>query len=100
MVMARAQTLVQLSDDLVEALDRRALHDSVSRSHLIRSAIEAFLADDLDAAVGRRIIDGYQRMPQGEVDEWGAMHVTNSSTTDATFRRLDAEERAAGHEPW
>lgn len=100
MVMARTQTLVQLSDELIEALDRRALADSVSRSHLIRSAVAAFLTDELRDSVGRQIVEGYQRVPQGSIDEWGDLDAMTASASDTTFRRLDAEERAEGHETW
>jgi metal-responsive CopG/Arc/MetJ family transcriptional regulator len=62
MVMARAQTLVQLSDELLGHLDERAARERRSRSALIREALEAYLRDELKAEVDRRIVDGYRRL--------------------------------------
>ena len=63
-LVARTQTLVQLTDELVALLDERAVRDGRSRSDLIREAIESFLAEDAEAAVSRRIVEGYERVPQ------------------------------------
>src|SRR5690242_3122882 len=46
MMMARTQTLVQLSDDLLERLDRLRDRAGRSRSELIREAVEQYLAVD------------------------------------------------------
>lgn len=67
MVVARTQTLVQLSDELVIALDQVAASTGASRSELIRRAIAAYLADELAASDDQRIVDGYTRIPH-EVD--------------------------------
>jgi metal-responsive CopG/Arc/MetJ family transcriptional regulator len=67
--MARQQTLVQLSDELVAALDQRAARRGVSRSRLIREAIQDYLMRDADAAIDAAIVDGYTRIPQ-EDDPW------------------------------
>lgn len=64
--MPRTQTLVQLNDHLVALLDERGVRERRSRSDLIREAIERFLADDAEAAVSRRIVEGYERTPQEE----------------------------------
>jgi metal-responsive CopG/Arc/MetJ family transcriptional regulator len=70
--MARTQTLVQLSDELVALLDERAARLRRSRSDLIREALESFLAEDAEAEVSRQIVAGYERVPQGGdgLDEW------------------------------
>jgi metal-responsive CopG/Arc/MetJ family transcriptional regulator len=68
MVM-RKQTLVQLNDELLAALDQRAAQLGVSRSALIRRAVESFLADSVEAEIDRRIQEGYRRRPLEEV--WG-----------------------------
>lgn len=68
--MARQQTLVQLTDDLVALLDERALREGVSRSQLIRAALESFLAADSRRAVDEAIVEGYRRIPPGELDPW------------------------------
>ncbi len=59
--MARAQTLVQLTDDLLAALDQRAVATGRSRSDLIREAIEVYLGED---EADRLIVEGYRRIPQ------------------------------------
>lgn len=100
MAVARTQTLVQLNDALVAALDQRATKRGVSRSHLVREAVEAYLRVDLDAELTRRIVDGYRRHPQWEPDEWGDPSALAEQASSEMFRRLDEEERAAGHEPW
>jgi Arc/MetJ-type ribon-helix-helix transcriptional regulator len=98
--MARAQTMVQLTDRLLHLLDEHAARKGVSRSALIRAAIEEFLRKDEEAVVGRRIVAGYKRIPPATPDEWGELsEVTDGATVDA-LHRLDAEERAAGHEQW
>lgn len=70
--MSRMATLVQLNQDLLAALDQRAAERGVSRSHLIREAVEAYLADTLDAAIDRQIVEAYKRHPQGDDPAWEA----------------------------
>jgi metal-responsive CopG/Arc/MetJ family transcriptional regulator len=72
--MARTQTIVQLSDELLAELDTRRAREGRSRSDLIREAIEAYLADDRDAAIDRAIVEGYTRIPPAEDfgAEWAA----------------------------
>jgi len=91
MVMARKQVLVQLSDELVSLLDRQAHRRGVSRSHLIREAVERITHDD--AEIDRSIVEGYTRIPQ-EPDPMAEFF------WEETMRALDEEERKAGHEPW
>lgn len=83
--MARTQTLVQLTDELLTRLDERAAREQRSRSTLIREAIEDYLRDELQAEIDRRIVEGYRRHPQtSEEDAWA-----------------DANARAAiREEPW
>lgn len=87
MVMARKQTLVQLTDELVELLDQRAAREQTSRSALIREAIEAHLHGEIEAEIGRRYVEAYTRMPQTEEE----MALADWSTRE-TLRRLDEEE--------
>lgn len=70
--MSRTATLVQLSEDLLAALDQRAAEQGVSRSHLIRDAIESYLAVALDAAIDRQIVESYTRRPQVDDPAWEA----------------------------
>jgi metal-responsive CopG/Arc/MetJ family transcriptional regulator len=67
--MARKQTLVQLSDDLLERLDARRAQDGRSRSQLVREAIEHYLAADREAEVDRLLTEAYTRQPPQDV--WG-----------------------------
>jgi len=76
-VAVRTQTLVQLTDELVEELDRRARRSGRSRSALIRELLEQALERDRAQQVSQRMFDGYQRVPQelgqdvwGDLDEW------------------------------
>jgi predicted transcriptional regulator len=95
--------MVQLNEQLLGDLDRRAARDRISRSQLIRQAVEDYLAKDREAEIDRQIVEGYQRMPQGgenDIDEWGDLGLAVTALSIETFRRLDEEERAAGFEPW
>src|SRR5205807_7266434 len=64
MVVARSQTLVQLTDELVALLDQRAAAEQRSRSELIREAIERYVAADRGAEISRRIVSGYEQIPR------------------------------------
>jgi metal-responsive CopG/Arc/MetJ family transcriptional regulator len=68
MMMARAQTLVQLSDELLAQLDARAVREGRNRSDLIREALSDYLAADRQAEIDRLIVEGYTRQPQ-TIDE-------------------------------
>lgn len=81
--VGRQQTLVQLNDRLLGLLDERAGRLGVSRSELIRTALEEFLAADREAAIDRAIVEGYERVP-AEEDPWA----------EASARRSLADE------PW
>ena len=96
----RTQTLVQLNDTLLAMLDQRAAKRGLSRSQLIREAIEAHLSDDHEAEISAQIIAGYERTPQSTPDDWGDMSDVAASAARDLHRRLDAEERAAAHPPW
>jgi metal-responsive CopG/Arc/MetJ family transcriptional regulator len=67
MVMARKQTLVQLSDDLLDRLDRYSSRQRRSRSEVIREAVERYLAADREAEIDRLIVEGYTRRAQDDV---------------------------------
>lgn len=82
-MVGRTQTLVQLSDSLVAALDQRAARTGRSRSDLIREAIERYLSEDVEAEIDRQIVEGYRRIPQ----ERDSSHALNA-------------RRAIEEEPW
>lgn len=67
--MARRQTLVQLNDELLAALDQHAARTGRSRSEIIRNAVERYIGKSLQAEVDRSIVEGYTRVPQ-EDDPW------------------------------
>jgi hypothetical protein len=97
--MGRVQTMVQLTDELVERLGREAARRGVSRSALIRSALEGFLRHD-QASISRRIVDGYTRIPPAVPDEWGDLAAMADQASVDLLQRLDNEERLDGREPW
>jgi metal-responsive CopG/Arc/MetJ family transcriptional regulator len=71
MTIARTQTLVQLTPELVKALDEyRARTGANSRSEVIREAIARLLAEDREAQLDRQIVEAYRRQPQEDI--WGA----------------------------
>ncbi len=98
--MARTQTMVQLSDEIVSLLDREASRRGISRSALIREAVVEHLADTREASVTARIVEGYRSVPPATPDEWGDLETQQDRSTTELLERLDAEERAAGLSPW
>lgn len=98
--MARTQTLVQLTDDLLRLLDEEAAERAVSRSALIRQVLSDHLADRREAEISRRIVSGYERIPPGEPDGWGDLTGMSGHAASEVGQRLDEEERREGREPW
>lgn len=89
----RVQTLVQLTDELVAALDRRAARRGMSRSALIRELIVAGLGDESGRTVSQRIIDGYERVPQQTAsDAWGDLDRWSEVNARRNLAALVAEE--------
>lgn len=62
--MARTQTLVQLTDELLAEVDALAARQGRNRSELIRDALTRYLSEDPDAEIDRRIVEAYTRQPQ------------------------------------
>ncbi|MGI8660946.1 MAG: ribbon-helix-helix protein, CopG family [Thermoleophilaceae bacterium] len=98
--MARTQTMVQLSDELLQVLDRSAASRGASRSALIRKLLWQALEEDRERQIGETIAEGYRRTPQGVPDEWGDLSEAAEHANRETMRSLAAEERAAGFDPW
>ncbi len=91
--------MVQLTDSLVLELDDEAHSLKLSRSALIREILTNHLRQRAEASIGRRIAEGYRRVPPGQPDDWGDVaEVTDQATADV-LSRLDAEEQAGGT-PW
>jgi metal-responsive CopG/Arc/MetJ family transcriptional regulator len=82
MVMARMQTLVQLSDELLERLDSYRAREGRSRSEVVREAIERYLEADREAEIDQLLVDAYTRQPPEDL--W----------TDQAARQMIAAE------PW
>lgn len=92
--------MVQLTDELLGLLDDEAARRGLSRSALIREALNRYLATTRESAVARSIVEGYTRIPPATPDEWGDLEAQADRSTAELLQRLDAEERASGHEPW
>jgi metal-responsive CopG/Arc/MetJ family transcriptional regulator len=54
---------VQLSEDLLARLDSYRARAGRSRSEVIRTAVERYLAEDREAAIDRRIVEAYSLQP-------------------------------------
>jgi hypothetical protein len=93
MAARRQQTLLQLTDELVELLDRRAEAEGISRSALVRLVLERELRDERAELVSARMVEGYMRHPQrsGE-DAWGDLGAWSAANARRNLRALGAEE--------
>lgn len=91
----RAQTLVQLTDELRDALDRRAGRLGISRSRLIRELLTRSLADERAAGRSQQIAAGYERYPQAEGrDAWGDLDEWSDANARRNLAALAEEEQA------
>jgi Arc/MetJ-type ribon-helix-helix transcriptional regulator len=70
MSVARRQTLIQLDDGRLAALDERAAASGRSRSDLVREAIDLLLGTGDAAAIDAAIVRGYERTPPAGDDPW------------------------------
>jgi len=82
------QTLVQLTDELVHALDRRAEREGVSRSKVVRDLLMAGLSTREEH--DRALVEGYQRAPQA--DEWGDLDAWTEANSRRTLAALNRED--------
>jgi len=93
-VATRTQTLVQLTDELRELLDRRAAREGVSRSKLIRDLLERALAAERSGSHARELVAGYSRVPQAEArDVWGDLDAWSEANSRRNIAALAEEER-------
>jgi predicted DNA-binding protein len=73
---ARRQTLVQLSDELLERLDAYRAREGRSRSEVVREAIERYLQTDREAEIDRLLVEAYTRQPPEDLwAEQAARHI-------------------------
>jgi Arc/MetJ-type ribon-helix-helix transcriptional regulator len=70
MPMARRETLIQLDDARISALDERASSSGRSRSELIREAVDLLLGTGDAAKIDAAIVAGYAKHPAREPDAW------------------------------
>lgn len=84
--MARRETLVQLTDEIVRRLDVLARSREVSRSELIRQVLKRFVEREDHAEKVRRDIEGYTRCPPDEefdaLAEWSARRMVGEEPWD------------------
>jgi hypothetical protein len=68
--MTLKSVMLQLSESQIVLLDRQAKREGVSRSQIVRSAVNALLSPTPDDDVARRYAAAYPTRELG-VDEWG-----------------------------
>ena len=75
---------MQLTDELLAALDALAAREGRSRSELIREAITGYLDGDREAELDRQIVDGYTRQPQEDLlaADWTARAIVAAEPWD------------------
>jgi Ribbon-helix-helix protein, copG family len=81
MTMPRRQTLIELDEARLAALDERAAWSGRSRSDLIREAVDLLLGAGDSAAIDAAIAAGYRDRPAPETDAWvhsGTIAVINA----------------------
>ena len=83
MVVARTQTLVQFTNELLARLDERAARERRNRSEVIRDAVDRYLSDERETEIDRLIVQGYTRQPQTPQD--------TASAQAAAIRAIAAE---------
>ena len=88
---------MQLSDELLELLDRRAGARGISRSALIRELLSVGLERDRSAEISRQIVDGYRRAPQATArDAWGDLDAWTRANARRNLAALAVEEGEQG----
>lgn len=68
-LVKKTQTLVQLTTDLLAALDQQAAASGRSRSDIIREAIRHYFDEIIQDEIDKKILAGYRRKPQ-KSDPW------------------------------
>jgi hypothetical protein len=88
--MTAKERLHRLVDELTETEARRTRIVVEDKDFLERRRRE----------IDRQTIEGYTRFPPDEPDEWGDLQAQTKALAAQTGKRLDEDERSAGHEPW
>ena len=92
--------MVGLTQELVLLLDEIAARRQISRSALIREIVNDYVSEHRDDLTGRKIAEGYQRIPPATPDDWGSLEQHADAAAAELLQRLDTEERREGREPW
>ena len=80
------QIAIRIPDILAQELETLVSSGRFdTKADAVRSALEALVDAERRADLGRRIVEGYQRVPQDDADVASAN---------------DAAERSIGEEPW
>lgn len=83
------QLVTRVPQELVDAMDRELIEHGVvaNRSEAVRLALERLVDTERRRRIGEQIVEGYQRIPQTDDDEFAAW-------AEASARRMIEEE------PW
>lgn len=83
------QLVTRVPQELVDAMDRELIEHGVvaNRSEAVRLALERLVDTERRRRIGEQIVEGYQRIPQTDDDEFAAWG-------EASARRMIEEE------PW
>ncbi len=94
MPMARTQTMVQLTTELLEQLDAAAAKAGVSRSEVIRTSIAAYLDSDVEKQAETEWIAAHSNdcSNPDAIDSWGDLSAQTKRVSAATTVRLAQEE--------
>lgn len=73
--------MIQLRGDQIERLDAQSARTETSRSHLIRTAVDAFLDEPFEVDVAERYRLAYPT-PTSGVDAWGDLDAWHDAAAD------------------
>lgn len=81
--MTMRSVMIQLRGDQIERLDAQSARTSTSRSHLIRTAVDAFLDQPFDVDVAEQYRVAYPTPSYG-VDAWGDLDAWHDAAARGT----------------
>lgn len=87
--------MVHLNAEVIGLLDAKAKRRGVSRSQLIREAVDALLAPDRHEQLADRYRQGYSDAPPDSEDAWGELGAWHDE-----LARVRAAERSGSAPPW
>jgi predicted DNA-binding protein len=83
--------MIQLEVEQIEQLDKEASRAGVSRSEMVRNAVEAMLHPPLDVSLDQRYAEAYPEISLGR-DDWGDLDAWHEAASTA---RAEGER-----DPW